>query len=201
MNWPSARCSRATPDTHHHETRAGNTRWRPRSPARRASRPTRRDPSARRRACAARPSGALPHSQFRPRHPARNRAADSAGQLQPAIELHLDVCQLLVDAAERLRELLTLRDERADVLAAPLRHAHRLRVRVAFGAQAVTLDLRLLAALIQRLERRDVQHESAPREIARDGVGVGCEAVLRRSRILASWRRLRRAGVPALHQS
>ncbi len=91
------------------------------------------------------------------------------------VDFGLDVGELLVHRREIARELVALRDQRRDVFAAALGHADRLRVRVALGTQLVVLHLGDLALVVERLERVDVEGEAAPREIARDGFGVGAE--------------------------
>ena len=63
----------------------------------------------------------------------------------------------------------------ADVLPLRLGLADLLRVRVALGAHFVRRDLRGLAALLERPEALDVEHEAATREVRGDGVGIGTE--------------------------
>ena len=66
---------------------------------------------------------------------------------------------------------LALGEQRADVLALALRHAHLLGVGIAGRARLVGRDLRGLAALLEGAEARDVEHEAAAREVAATASG------------------------------
>ena len=100
----------------------------------------------------------------------------------PLIELRLHAGELRVRGRGRLRERFAARDQRRDVLAPPFRHADGLGVGIALRAQAVHVDLRLLALLLEHAERGDVERESAPREVARDGFRIGSGEAWDRSR-------------------
>ena len=74
-----------------------------------------------------------------------------------------------------LAERLDLLEERRDVGALGLRLTDRLGAGVALVAQRVGTDLDGLAAVLERVERGDVEGEAAPREVRGDAGGFGAQ--------------------------
>ena len=93
----------------------------------------------------------------------------------PGVELGLHAGDGRVAGRELAGEFLGARQQRAGVLALALGHADGLGVGIALGAHAVRLDLRGLAALLERVVGRDVERESAAREIGGDRRRIGAQ--------------------------
>ncbi len=119
-----------------------------------------------RRSAAARPSGAL--RRWRSRR-ARRAPTRAAGWAVPAASCSSSACTAVerpLGPGELARERLAAREQRRDILALALGHAHGLGVGVALGAQPVGLDLPGLALLFERL--------AAPPRPARSRGAPGC---------------------------
>ncbi len=163
----SARCSRASPPDKHHEART-------------------RDPASRfeiepAEGCAQRhviarlegeAPGLAPASYFdigRLVAAFRHARVQQIGQSeQDLLELCLHVTEPQLNGLQLATQRIGARQERGNVLSCSLRLADRLGLRVALAAQAVRLDLQLLALLLQGGERREVEREPAPREVCSD---------------------------------
>ncbi len=91
------------------------------------------------------------------------------------VELRLDVGKFLVEARHPVAEFFARGQQRGDVLALGLGLADVLGVRIAGGTHFVRGNLRGLAALLERLEARDVELEAPTREVRGDGGRIGTE--------------------------
>jgi hypothetical protein len=71
--------------------------------------------------------------------------------------------------------LLAFGDQGRHVLPLALGHTDGLGVRIALGAQPIGLHLEGLPLILQGLERLDIQLETAARQVAGDGIGIGTQ--------------------------
>ena len=97
---------------------------------------------------------------------------------RPSAELSSSACTL-AKLCLRLRELRAQRfdllQQRRDVLTLRLGLADALRVHIALVAQLIGADLPFLARLFERTEARDVERETAAREVGGDGGRIGTQ--------------------------
>src|SRR5829696_8526436 len=93
----------------------------------------------------------------------------------PLFEPRLHLRERLLGARKIAGERVPFADERRNILTATFCHSHGFGVRVTLGAQAVHLDLPMLALVFELLELSDIQHESTPCEVARNAWQIGAE--------------------------